>query len=257
MKLSPHLTEGKFITRLNRFAALVEVRGQSTQVHLANSGRLRELLQPGVRVLLTPAATGSHRKTAYDLSLVDLAPTPDSASAEAHTLVSVDAQLPSTLVYEALQESRLPQFARYGTVVREQALEDSRIDLRLVDGAGQCYVEVKSVTLIKEGAGLFPDAPTLRGRRHVNALACAVQRGLRAAVIFVIQREDAQAFRLNDAADPAFGQTLRQAYNGGVEVYAYRCRVTAQQILISQQVPVILFPPSTKDAGPPVNAGGS
>ena len=176
VKLSPHLIQGTFIARINRFAALVKVCGRDVQVHVANSGRLCELLQPGMRVLLTPAGDAAHRKTAYDLSLVDLG----------HTLVSADAQLPSTLVYEALSESRLPQFAAYDTILREQVLENSRLDLLLLDasgklgGPGKCYVEVRSVTLVEEGVGLFPDAPTTRGRRHVETLSRAAAQGCRA-----------------------------------------------------------------------------
>ena len=237
MKLSPHLTEGVFITRLNRFAALVEIDGRTTHVHVANSGRLRELLRPGVRVLLTPVSPGTNRKTAYDLSLVDLG----------HTLVSADARLPNALVYEALEQSLLPQFATYGAVVRERVFGDSRLDLLLSDGPKRCYVEVKSVTLTEERTALFPDAPTTRGQRHVRALARAIQEGFRASVIFVIQREDVDAFRPNDTADHAFGQALREAHNSGVEVYAYRCRVTPEQIALSDQVPVLLPALPVKD----------
>ena len=237
MKLSPHLTEGRFITRLNRFAALVELAGH-LHVHVANSGRLRELLRPGVRVLLTPVTPGTNRKPAYDLSLVDLG----------HTLVSADARLPKALVYEALKQSRLPQFSTYETVVRERVFGDSRLDLLLSDGPKRCYVEVKSVTLTEERTALFPDAPTTRGQKHVRNLARAVQEGFRASVIFVIQREDVDAFRPNDTADPAFGQALREAVNSGVEVYAYRCRVTPQQITLSDEMPVLPPPLPTKDA---------
>ena len=247
MKLSPHLTEGRFITRLNRFAALVEIAGRNTHVHVANSGRLRELLRPGVRVLLTPVSPGTSRKTVYDLSLVELG----------QTLVSADARLPPTLVHEALEQSRLPQFSTYATVMREQVFGDSRLDLLLSDGPKRCYVEVKSVTLTEERTALFPDAPTTRGQKHVRNLARAVQEGFRASVIFVIQREDVDAFRPNDTADPVFGQALREAYDSGVEVYAYRCRVTPRQITLSDEVPVLLPPLPTKNAEATMETSGS
>ena len=114
------LVEGRFISRLNRFAGLVNIDGQETLVHVANSGRMRELLVEGNRVLLKPA-TGDHRKTAFDLALVDLG----------HTLASADARLPNSLVYEALEEKRLPQFAAYDDILKEVVYGESRLDLAL------------------------------------------------------------------------------------------------------------------------------
>ena len=103
---------------------------------------------------------------------------------------------------------------------------ESRLDLRLQGPAGLCYVETKSVTLVEDGVGLFPDAPTTRGAKHVRSLAQAVKAGHRAAVIFVVQRDDAQALRPHDEADPDFGAVLRESVAAGVEAFAYGCRVT-------------------------------
>lgn len=230
MKLSPYLESGTFIARLNRFAALVWVRGQETVVHVANSGRLRELFQEGAPVLITPVAASPRRKTLYDLSLVDLG----------HTLVSADARVPSTLVYEALQSGGLPQFREYRQVVRERVFGGSRLDLLLLEEGRRCYVEVKSVTLVKDDVGLFPDAPTLRGQRHVATLASAIRQGWRGAVVFVVQREDARAFTPNDEADPAFGKVLRLAHQQGVEIYAYGCHVTRWGIDLAGKLSVVL-----------------
>ena len=229
MKLSSSLVAGRFLLRLNRFAALVEVGGKETLVHVANSGRMRELLHRGNRVLLTPVE-GAVRKTGYDLSLVDLG----------HTLVSADARLPNSLVQEALREGFLPHFDGYSLARRETSYGDSRIDLELQSTSGTCYVEVKSVTLVERNCGLFPDAPTTRGRRHVLALSRAVAEGHQAAVIFVVQREDAASFSPNDEADPDFGLSLRHAQRQGVGVYAFRCHVTPQEVRLLNELPVKL-----------------
>ncbi len=230
MKLHPQLIAGTFISRLNRFAALVRIQGQETMVHVANSGRLKELFQVGRPVLLTPVGPHPGRKTIYDLSLVDLG----------RTLVSADARLPNALVYEALVSGRLSEFAGYEEVLREQALEDSRLDLLLRDGSRRCYVEVKSVTLVENGVALFPDAPTSRGRRHVEVLARAVEQGWRGSVVFVVERQDASGFAPHDAADPAFGKALRRAHQQGVEVYAYGCQVTPTEIVLADRLSVVL-----------------
>ena len=211
MDLPGNLVEGRFKVRLNRFLALVELQGREVGVHVANSGRMRELLVPGFRVLIAPRP-GAHRKTAYDLALVDLGT----------TLTSADARLPNALVAEAFTQGRLPQFKNYSSILREVTFGESRLDLLLEGPPGLCYVETKSVTLVVDGVGLFPDAPTVRGAKHMHSLAQAVEAGHRAAVVFVVQRNDSQAFKPHDSADPDFGIALRESVAAGVEAYAYR-----------------------------------
>ncbi len=223
------LVEARFIRRLNRFAALMDVDGQEKLIHVANSGRMRELLVEGRRMLLKPAP-GDHRKTAFDLALVDLG----------RTLASADARLPNRLVHEALVDGRLPQFAGYDQSYPETTYGDSRLDLALKGAPGTCFIETKSVTLVVDGVGLFPDAPTTRGRKHVEGLLDAVANGHRGAVAFVVQRGDAEALAPNDPADPEFGAALRKAVAGGVEVYAYRCAVSLEGITLADPLPVKL-----------------
>ena len=223
------LVEARFIRRLNRFAGVVELHGKEVLVHIANSGRMGELFVEGHRVLLQPAA-GAHRKTDFDLALVEVG----------GTLISADARLPNQLVHEAFRQGRMPQFKEYQSSRREVFYGESRLDL-VLDGTGpSCYVETKSVTLVEDGTGLFPDAPTTRGVKHMVSLSKAVAGGHRAAVVFVIQRGDAEAFTPNDKADPQFGAALRKAADKGVEVYAYRCRVTSNEIALSEPLPMRL-----------------
>jgi len=237
--LGPDLMQGTFLERLNRFAALVDVEGKVEMVHVANSGRMHELLVPGYRVWLK-YQPGEHRKTHYDLALVDTG----------FCLASADARLPNTLVRETLSQGCLPHFSGYATVRPESTYGESRLDFLLEKqpgqklhgptGQGKCYVETKSVTLVEDGIGLFPDAPTSRGTKHLRSLMNALQEGYRTAVIFVIQREDVQGFSTHDSADPEFAVTFRQALAAGVEAFAHRCRVTHRQIELAEQVPIKL-----------------
>jgi len=224
-----NLIEATFVRRLNRFAGHVDLNGEEVLVHIANSGRMGELFVEGHRVLLRPAY-GEHRKTAFDLALVDLG----------GILISADSRLPNQLVYEAFQQGRLPQFAGYQSARREVFYGESRLDLVLDGPAPSCYVETKSVTLVVKGTGLFPDAPTIRGIKHMVSLSKAVAGGHGAAVVFVVQRGDAEDFAPNDKADPEFGTALREAADKGVEVYAYRCSVTTDQIVLSDPIPTRL-----------------
>jgi sugar fermentation stimulation protein A len=246
MKISARLIPATFVKRDNRFRVTVRVEGRPVWAHLPNSGRLRELLVPGRRVLLA-AAQAPGRLTSYDLLMVDL----DGP------LVSIDARLPSRLLYEALRQPfdrlRIPaqdealradwleEFAGYAEVRREVTYGQSRLDLVLEGGpdGGRCFIEAKSVTLVEDGVALFPDAPTQRGRRHLGELARARAEGHRAAVVFVVQRDDATSFSPHDEADPAFGQALRKAAQAGVEVYAYKCRVSKGEVTLDAPLPVI------------------
>lgn len=229
MQLPKNLIRACILRRLNRFAVAVELSDGQAIAHLPNSGRLHELLKPGTPCWLVPKLD-PNRKTRYDLLLVRLG----------RTLVSADARLPSRLVLEALKERKLPQFSEYTDFQTEVRWNHSRIDLLLTGSDRPCLLEAKSVTLVLDATGLFPDAPTTRGQRHVADLIAALDKGYRAAIVFVVQRNDASRFRPNDASDPAFGQILRRAARQGVEIYAYTCNVTLRSITISRPIPVEL-----------------
>jgi sugar fermentation stimulation protein A len=228
------LVPGVFVRRENRFRVEVELGHGLAAAHLPNSGRLEELLMPGARVWLTPAdpAARAHRRTGYDLTLVEYS----------GRLVSVDARLPTELIAVALEHGCAPSLPRYPVVKREVALGGSRIDFWLGGSTTKapCWLEAKSVTLVIDGTAQFPDAPTARGRRHLNELASVVQKGEKAMVVFVIQRDDACCFTPHDSADPAFGDALRRAAAAGVEIAALGCRVTLEAIQLFASLPVVL-----------------
>lgn len=223
------LLAGRFVRRVNRFRITATLDGEAVDAHLPNSGRLTELLTPGRLCWLSPAGSPS-RKTDFDLKLVEYA----------GVLVSVDARLPNPLFAEALEEGRLAPFQAVRDVRREVQLGESRIDFGLEMPDGDAWVETKSVTLVEDGRALFPDAPTARGKRHVGTLVDAMRQGSRCAVVFVVQRPDAEVFAPHEAADPAFTDALRDAAGTGVELYAWNCRVSRQAIGIDRQIPVEL-----------------
>ena len=220
---------GVFVQRLNRFVAQVEYDGKLWSAHIATSGRLGELLVPGADVLLEKS-TRETRRTPYSLRAVYYN----------DVWVSIDAQIPNRLVGSALKAGLLPPFADAEFIRSEPAYESGRFDFLLADAGQATYVEVKSVTLVEGQVGRFPDAPTVRGRRHLLHLAELAQQGCRTAVIFVIQRNDAKSFAPNAVTDPAFACALRQALLSGVEVFAYRCEVSPAGIILTDRVPVLV-----------------
>ena len=227
MDLGDDLVEGIFLERLNRFLARVEVDGREVDVHVANSGRMKELFVPGWRVLVRPVS-GDHRKTKFDLVLVDMG----------NALASADARMPNPLLAEGVANGHLQQFAGYTDMRREVIFGDSRLDLMLEGPLGLCYIEAKSVTLVTNGIGLFPDAPSTRGAKHLRTLETVLEAGHRAAVVFVVQRPDASAFATSDPSDPDFADALRSALAAGVEAYAYNCEVTERSIRLDQALPI-------------------
>ncbi|MFQ5886633.1 MAG: DNA/RNA nuclease SfsA [Anaerolineae bacterium] len=229
MKIVKPLVEGVFLSRDNRFRASVRVGDRVVAAHVPNSGRLTELFIPGRPVLLAEAGE-SKRLTKYDLSMVSLP----------GTLVSIDARLPNCMVEEAVISGRLEGFEGYTKVEREVHYGRSRLDLLLEGEDGRCWVEAKSVTLVREGIGYFPDAVTSRGSRHLEELVELKAGGERAAIVFVVQREDASSLSPYDESDPGFGAALREAVRCGVEAYAYSCCVSREEIVLEQRIPVLL-----------------
>ncbi|MBE3519133.1 MAG: DNA/RNA nuclease SfsA [Firmicutes bacterium] len=229
---------GRFISRPNRFLAIVELpRSESAapvraEAHIKDSGRLRELLFPGNLVALKRLEDSSRRRTSWDLVLAW------SGSA----WVSLDPSASSHLIQAALQRGTLPEFSGYTTVRREAKYGESRLDFFL-DGeqVAPAFVEVKSVTLVRGDLALFPDAPTLRGSRHLQELQRARQEGYGAFVVFVVQREDALAVAPNAETDGQFTRAMVAAARAGVRVLAYRCRVGLREIALeSSSIPVIV-----------------
>ena len=230
MEIADKLREAIFLSRENLFACLVELEGSKERVHLPSTGRLNTLLFPGQRVFLAAKLSPS-RKTKYDLVMVN----------SKGTLVSVNTRVPEELVYQALRQRDLPQFSDYPIIQRWKTFDKkSRFDFLLSNSITKCFLEVKSVTLVQGGKAAFPDAPTLRGRKHLESLVQAKKKGYEAAILFLIQREDAKSLSPNDKVDHQFGHVLREAQFQGVDLYAYRCQVSLGEINLAEQVPVYL-----------------
>ncbi|MFC1574794.1 DNA/RNA nuclease SfsA, partial [Gemmatimonadota bacterium] len=196
-------TPSRFIKRPNRFLLQVRLEdtGEVVDAHLADPGRLRELLLPDVRVWLRPASN-IRRKTRWTAVLVE---SPDGGE-----LVSLDTTLPNRLVRSALREKALNELSDWELERWEVPMGGSRLDFLLSGSRGRkLALEVKSVTLVEDGVALFPDAVTERGARHVRELAeIAMRPGWEAAVLFVLQRSDATEIRAARSIDPAFADAL-------------------------------------------------
>lgn len=222
----------EFLNRPNRFIANVIVNGREETVHVKNTGRCKELLIPGCRVWLSESSN-PERKTKYDLIAVEKLRPGNSA-----LFVNMDSQLPNAAAEEWLRKGNL--FPSSAEIRREVTYGKSRFDFQITYGKRKCFLEVKGVTLERDGIALFPDAPTERGVKHLMELISARESGFDAAVLFVIQMKEIRAFRPNDMTHKAFGDALRLAKEKGVQLLAYDCVATPDSMCIDAPVKINL-----------------
>lgn len=234
------MREASFVSRPNRFIARILVDGREEIAHVKNTGRCRELLVPGARLYVQHHDSPA-RKTAWSVIGVE----------KGDLLINMDSQAPNQVWEEALNGGLLLPGRREPvavcrrevtpSVLLEGCPARSRFDFALSWGDGTAgFLEVKGVTLEQDRVARFPDAPTERGRRHLEELAELSQLGYYAGVVFVIQMAGVAYFEPNDGTDSAFGEALRQAVKAGVQVLAYDCTVTPDSLAVRRPVPVKL-----------------
>ena len=224
-----NMTEARFLRRVNRFTAFVELNGQEEMVHVKNTGRCKELLLEGARVFLEEADKEG-RKTKYSLTAVY----------KGDALVNMDSQAPNQMAAEALAEGKIKEIGEVDFLKREVKYENSRFDLYYQKGEKKGFIEVKGVTLEEDGVAKFPDAPTERGAKHLRELIKAKEEGYEAAALFVIQMKGVKEFRPNEERDKNFADALWDAAKAGVKILAYDCCVQVGQVCMENRIPVIL-----------------
>ncbi len=217
---------GVFRARPNRFIAQVEIGGQIQICHVKNTGRCKELLIPGTRVYVEESDNPA-RKTKYDLIAVE----------KGSLLINMDSQAPNKAAGEAL-----PRLLSGLTLLRpETVFGNSRFDFYAETDRGEkWFIEVKGVTLEENGIARFPDAPTVRGAKHLAELRHCMDQGYRACALFLIQMKGVQLFQPNATTDPAFADALRAAAVRGVLVKALDCLVTPDSMTVGSPVEIDL-----------------
>ena len=240
MKFETPLIPGKLIKRYKRFLTDVELEnGDVVVAHCANSGSMLSVNNPGAPVWLSPA-NDPKRKLKYTWELVQIG----------DAMVGINTQHPNKVVAEAIAAGHVPELAGYANLRREVKYgKNSRIDILLESdgnpqGADKCYVEVKNTTMRRDlspGAPAeFPDSVTARGAKHLDELSDMVREGHRAVMFYLVQRDDADSFTVAADIDPTYAERLSAAMKAGVEVLAYTCRITPDEIIVTTPVDVRL-----------------
>ncbi|MBC8014359.1 MAG: DNA/RNA nuclease SfsA [Sporomusaceae bacterium] len=224
-----NIIQGIFLKRVNRFIAHVLIDHIEHVVHVKNTGRCRELFIQGAVVFLEPAQNPG-RKTAYSLIAIY----------KGDRLINIDSQVPNHVVFEALQAGRIPELGLPDKGKKEVTYGNSRFDIYFERAQKKSFIEVKGVTLEENGVVMFPDAPTIRGTKHVYEMIKAVEAGYGGYIFLLIQMKGVDYFRPNTKMDGDFSNALIQAVQKGVILLAYDSLVSANEIVLGEVVNIAL-----------------
>jgi sugar fermentation stimulation protein A len=231
MDFTTPLQRATLVKRYKRFLADVQLPdGKIVTAHCANPGAMLGLAKPGASVWLAPNPNPK-AKLGWRWMLEEVE----------GAYVGINTTLPNILVREALAGSHIPPLAAYRTIRSEVAYhESSRIDFLLqYPGLPDCYVEVKNAHLKRDTSAEFPDCPTARGAKHLEALMAMHAKGARCVMLYVVQRTDVNAFKIARDLDPHYAEMFTQTLAQGVECYAYRCEINTKRIVLAQALPVL------------------
>jgi len=229
MQFKQQLIPGKLLKRYKRFLADVELEdGQVITAHCPNSGSMKTCATRGWEVRLS-RSSNKHRKYPYTWEMVN----------NGRCWIGINTGVPNIIVAEALADRKIPELADFITLNREVRYGvNSRIDILLQGGSKTCYIEVKNVTLVEDDdIFYFPDAVTERGTKHLSELIRVVEQGYRAAMFYVIQRDDGRIFKPAKHIDGKYTEMLQKAVKNGVEIFAYMASVSPEQIYLEHPVP--------------------
>jgi sugar fermentation stimulation protein A len=222
------LVHGTLIRRFKRFLADVRLDdGTEVVAHCTNSGSMKSCLENGAEVYLTPV-TDPKRRTKFTWEMIKIN----------GGWVGINTANPNKLAFEAIAAGLIPELSVYTKVKREVVFGDSRFDVYAENETEKCFVEVKNVSLKEGKYALFPDAVTTRGQKHLKTLMEVKAFGIRAVMLYIVQRTDVEVFAPARLIDPEYAKVLKQAINAGVEVIVFQVEVTPEGIYLKKKIPV-------------------
>lgn len=234
IKIPFNPVQGTFLQRLNRFMTLVEVEvnHERASAHLTNSGRLSTVLSPEATAYLRKQSAHPKRRSSFDLFAVG------------HSGITtiVDAQFSNLLAKKAFEQELFEELKGYHVEKENLKVNGTRLDLMLEKNSNKFFVEVKSVTHVINGVALFPDAPTIRGRKHIQQLTTMSERGYRAGILFSVQRPDAKKLKPNYEMDPKLAKLLRETIRKDVKILTLKSVFTPPNIIeLKSNTPIFTF----------------
>ena len=231
MKWPEPLIEATILKRYKRFLADIDLGGKTITVHVPNTGSMQSCWEPNWKCAVS-LSKNTDRKYPYTLELIH----------NGESWIGVNTANANKLAKIWLTEQLLPELTGYTVIVPEKKIGLSRVDFYLEGHPTRppCYVEVKNVTLKLDGNAQFPDSVTERGQKHLKELIEIKKSGLRAAMLFIVEREDVSTFQAATSLDPEYADLLSLAHKSGVEILVYQCRMGLQELSLGQSLPIEL-----------------
>lgn len=227
MEFKDKLVHGRLIKRYKRFLADVLLdNGETVIAHCTNSGSMKSCLEDDAEVYLSPV-NDSKRKTKFTWEMIKIN----------DDWVGINTGNPNKLAFDAVLNNKIEKLKGYTEVKREVKFGDSRFDVMAKNDKETCFIEVKNVTLKEGDFALFPDAVTTRGKKHLETLIKVKEEGMRAVMLYIVQRMDVKTFAPAKDIDPEYANTLIKAFNKGVEIIPMQAKVTPQKIELIKELP--------------------
>ena len=227
MEFKEKLLQGRLIKRYKRFFVDIKISNKIITAHCPNSGSMMGLINKGNKVWFS-VSDNPKRKLKYTLQIIEVN----------NKLVGVNTHLTNKIVLESLKKKRIKSLIKYDIIKTEQKFSDNtRFDFLLSNNNKKCFLEVKNVTLMRQkNIAEFPDAITSRGTKHLRELINAKKKGFESCLLYVIQREDCNFFKIADDIDQEYKKAFDDALNNGVKILCYDCKLSNEEIRLNRQI---------------------
>ena len=227
MKFNKKLLQGTLIKRYKRFFADIKYKNKTVIAHCPNSGSMLGLIDKGNKVWFS-ASNNPKRKLKYTLEIIEVR----------NEKVGINTFLSNKIVFEALNNKKITSLIKFKNIKREVKFSDNtRFDFFLSNDKEKCFLEVKNVTLLREKKiAEFPDAITSRGTKHLNELCNAKNQGYKSYILYLIQRNDCDSFRIAKDIDEKYKDAFNKAIKNGVKILCYDCKLSNEEIKLNNQI---------------------
>ena len=227
MKFKERLLQGFLIKRYKRFFVDIKYKNKIITAHCPNSGSMMGLLDKGNKIWFSKS-DNPKRKLKYTLEIVELE----------KKMVGINTQLTNKIVLEALNNKKIKSLIKFNNIKTEVKFSNNtRFDFLLSDNKDKCFLEIKNVTLVREEKiAEFPDAITSRGTKHLNELCNAIKKGYQTYILYLIQRDDCNSFKIAEDIDKEYKIAFGKAFKNGVKVLCYDCKLNNEEIKLNNQI---------------------
>ena len=227
MKFKERLLQGALIKRYKRFFIDIKYKNKIITAHCPNSGSMMGLLDRGNKAWFS-LSNNPKRKLKYTLEMIEVK----------NKKVGINTLLTNKIVLEALKHKKINSLNKFNHIKTESKFSDgTRFDFFLSNDKEKCFLEVKNVTLLRENKiAEFPDAITSRGTKHLNELCNAKKKGYQSYILYLIQRENCDSFKIAKDIDEEYKIAFSKALKSGVKILCYDCKLNSEEIKLNKQI---------------------